>query len=280
MSQNTLCYFVSDLHGKINRYEKLFSEIEKEKPSIVLFGGDLLPPRNTSFFEDFLAPNCRKMKLKMGSAYPRLFIILGNDDARCTESDLINYQKQEIWEYLNCKFADHGKYRFYGYGYVPPTPFILKDWEKYDISRFVDPGCIHPNEGKYTVEISEDVLSYSTIMDDLKLMTDGHDLKNSVFLFHAPPYNSYLDRAALDGVKFEHVPLDVHVGSIAIQRFIEEKQPLITLHGHIHESSRITGFWKQNFKNTWSYSAALEGELLSLIKFDLENPESAIRVII
>ena len=37
------CFFVSDLHGQIERYQKLFKLIEKEKPSAVFLGGDLLP---------------------------------------------------------------------------------------------------------------------------------------------------------------------------------------------------------------------------------------------
>lgn len=280
MSRNTLCFFVSDLHGKKNRYENLFAEIEKDHPDLVLFGGDLLPPRNITFFEDYFAPLCLDLKEKLKDSYPRMLIILGNDDARCTEAKIMELQNEHIWEYINFKETQYKNYNFYGYCFVPPTPFQLKDWEKYDVSRFADPGCVHPNEGIYTVDIQEDVLLYSTIQDDLKLLVKDSDLSNSIFLFHSPPYNSFLDRAALDNVKFEHVPLDVHVGSIAIQRFIEEKQPLITLHGHIHESSRITGEWKQKFGRTWSFSAAYEGNTLSIIKFDPNNPEKAVRILI
>jgi len=35
------CFFVSDLHGKIDRYRKLFSEIITDEPSAVFLGGDL-----------------------------------------------------------------------------------------------------------------------------------------------------------------------------------------------------------------------------------------------
>jgi len=35
---------------------------------------------------------------------------------------------------------------------VPPTPFLLKDWEKYDVSAYVDPGCVSPEEGYHRVE--------------------------------------------------------------------------------------------------------------------------------
>ena len=38
-----LCFFVSDLHGKKDRYNKLFRKIEEERPYSVFLGGDLLP---------------------------------------------------------------------------------------------------------------------------------------------------------------------------------------------------------------------------------------------
>ncbi|NVO19707.1 MAG: hypothetical protein HXX13_08405 [Bacteroidetes bacterium] len=97
---------------------------------------------------------------------------------------------------------------------------------------------------------------------------------------HSPPYQCNLGRAALDGKVVDHIPLDVHVGSITIQRFIESKQPYITLHVHVHESMRLTGEWKQRFGNTWSFNAAHDGSELSLIVFELHNPQWAERILI
>lgn len=37
------CFFVSDLHGHVDRYQKLFNAIEQEYPFAVFMGGDLLP---------------------------------------------------------------------------------------------------------------------------------------------------------------------------------------------------------------------------------------------
>jgi Icc-related predicted phosphoesterase len=79
---------------------------------------------------------------------------------------------------------------------------------------------------------------------------------------------------------YEHVPLDVHVGSIAIQRFIEERQPMLTLHGHIHESTRLTGAWQEQFGNTLSFNAAHDGPELSLIRFHLNRPGEAVRLLV
>jgi Icc-related predicted phosphoesterase len=78
----------------------------------------------------------------------------------------------------------------------------------------------------------------------------------------------------------DNTTLDVHVGSIAIRRFIEKRQPLITLHGHIHESARLTGSWRERLGRTWAFSAAHDGAELALVRFDPADPERATRVLI
>jgi hypothetical protein len=206
-------------------------------------------------------------------------LILGNDDARITEKDFIEAEQLGVWKYLHQRKIDHGGFSFYGYSYIPPSPFRLKDWERYDVSRYADPGCIHPTEGFFTVEPKEDI-EYSTIKEDLKNLIEEQNLKNTVLLFHSPPYQTGLDRAALDGKFIDHVPLDVHVGSIAIKRFIEERKPLISLHGHIHESSRLTGIWREKIGETLSMSAAWDGPELALVSFHTEDPSTAERRII
>ena len=281
----TKYFFVSDLHGKTDRYLKLFNQIKDEKPDVVFFGGDLLPhalkkvENYDNFAIDFIFSNLWQLKEALQNQYPDIFLILGNDDARCEEEKFITESNKGLFHYANQKKFLLKKYKIFGYSFVPPTPFQNKDWEKYDVSRYADPGCIHPTEGFRTIEITEDI-EYATIKKDLDDLALNEDLSNAIFLFHSPPYKTNLDRAALDGKMIDHVPLDVHVGSIAIQRFIEEKQPLITLHGHIHESTRLTGYWKQQFEKTISFNAAHDGNELSVIKFNLEDIGKAVRILI
>ena len=85
------------------------------------------------------------------------------------------------------------------------------------------------------------------------------------------------DRAALDGRSVDHAPLDVHVGSIALRRLIEARQPLLTLHGHVHESARLTGRWRERIGRTHCLGAAHDGEELALIRFDPDDLERATR---
>ncbi|HXF72182.1 MAG TPA: metallophosphoesterase [Actinomycetota bacterium] len=64
------------------------------------------------------------------------------------------------------------------------------------------------------------------------------DLRRAIFNFHAPPYGSNLDEApALDeDMKYLHGGRAMRpVGSKAVREAIIEHQPLLSLHGHIHE---------------------------------------------
>ncbi len=280
-------FFVSDLHGKESRYEKLFAAIVSEKPGLVLIGGDILPSgilksiiketEHLDFILSYIKPELEELRKNLKDDYPTIGVILGNDDPRSEEASLMELEKEELLHYIHFKSIRYHDFTICGYSFVPPTPFRLKDWERYDVSRYVDPGCSAPFEGIRTVEISDYDAEYATIMQDIALLTENLSMEKTIMLFHSPPYDSYLDRAALDGMKVDYVPLDVHVGSIAIRRFIEEKQPLITLHGHVHESSRLTGHWRQKFNKTNAFSAAYDREELALVKIDLDSPVNAMR---
>ena len=286
----SISFFVSDLHGSVERYNKLFLKIEQEIPDAVFMGGDLLPSglfmftSNSNVPEDFIHDIIIKgfstLKEKLKTKYPRVFIILGNDDSKADEEVFIKGDEDGLWEYVHNKKVKFGEYNVYGYSYVPPTPFLMKDWEKYDVSRYVDPGCVPPEDGSRSVFVKKDDIIYSTIKEDIEILVGEADVSKSIFLFHTPPYKTKLDRAALDGKFHEHVPIDVHVGSIAVQRFIDEKQPLITLHGHIHESARITGSWQDKLGETFAFSAAHDDKELALVKFDPKFPEKASRELI
>lgn len=278
----TGCFFVSDLHGRIDLYRKFFRAVHESRPGAVFVGGDILPhfgldggPQD--FLRDFLFKELANLRAELGEAYPSIFIILGNDDGRLAETSLIDATGEKLLLYIHNRMERFEDHSVYGYSFIPPSPFRLKDWERYDVSRYVDPGCISPEEGAHTVPVPPDELRFGTIARDLEALAGSGDLRKAVFLFHAPPYQTGLDRAALDGRTIDHVPLDVHVGSIAIRRFIESAQPLLTLHGHVHESARLSGSWRSRIGETVTLSAAHDGPELALVRFDLEDPESAVR---
>ncbi|MCU0235489.1 MAG: metallophosphoesterase [Acidobacteria bacterium] len=269
--------FASDLHGRESRYQTLFSLLRAERPQAVFLGGDLLPAGAPDFSAGFLLPALSRLRREMGGEYPRVFLILGNDDPRREEAVLIRHEKEGLWQYVHNRRVAWGPYAVYGYACVPPTPFLLKDWERYDVSRFVDPGCVAPEDGRFSSEVAGEEKGFPTIQEDLEALAGADPLQGAIFLFHSPPYQTRLDRAALDGRQVDGAPMDVHVGSIAIRRFIEDRQPLITLHGHVHESTRLTGSWQERIGKTFCFSAAHDGPELAVIGFDPQNPGRATR---
>lgn len=284
MDSPRLC-FVTDLHGKRSRYEKLFGFLEDNPPNILLIGGDFLPSHvhfkggMEDFISQYLKEQLGGLRMRLREKYPFIGLIFGNDDPAAYLEMVKNLEKDKLLTYLHNRSVSVGRYSVYGYAYVPPTPFRLKDWERYDVSRYADPGCVAPEEGVFSINPEEDILHY-TISEGLEALTGRKDLSSSVFLFHSPPYQTHLDRAALDGQYVDYVPLDVHVGSIAIRRFIENRQPLATFHGHIHESARLTGYWYESIGNTFMCNAATEGDQLAVICMDLTNPSKAERIIL
>jgi len=279
------CLFVSDLHGRVDRYEKLFNVIQSDRPSVVFLGGDLTPhfadaSDYDDFLDDFISINLLRLRDSLGAEYPDVFAILGNDDPRAQEDKARELADRDLWHYAHNASREVAGHSVLGYSYVPPTPFLNKDWEKYDVSRYVPPGAVSPEEGIRSVPVEPRETRNATILNDLDRLTAEIDLTRAVMLFHTPPYDTNLDRAATDGMMVDHVPLDLHVGSIAVQRFIEKRQPLLTLHGHIHESARLTGSWRDRIGGTHMFSAAHDGPELCVVCFDLEDLESAERTLL
>ncbi len=277
--------FVSDIHGSIPHFQHLFQIIRQEMPDAVFFGGDLLPLHLVKhgtmekFLETTIFSEMKKIQNDCDNKI-RFIVILGNDDPRMYEHLFLFAEKVGLLDYINQKTISYKKMFITGYSFVPPTPFQLKDWERYDVSQFTDVGVVPLEQGKRTIDIPLDEIKYATITEDLEQLSLQSPPRKTIYLFHSPPYQSYLDRADLSGKKVDHAPLDVHVGSIAIQRFIKTCQPLLTLHGHVHESAHITGRWKEKFDRTYSFSAAHDGPELAVIRFDTRRLQDATRELI
>lgn len=67
----------------------------------------------------------------------------------------------------------------------------------------------------------------------------------AILNIHVPPFESSLDTAFEVGEDLSYVmkggrPHEVSTGSPAVRQIIEETQPLLSLHGHIHESKGVT----------------------------------------
>jgi Icc-related predicted phosphoesterase len=74
-----------------------------------------------------------------------------------------------------------------------------------------------------------------------KTVSQLKSVETSCFCFHVPPYNSTIDMAPKLDATLRPVyeggrPAFIPVGSTSVRKIIEKYQPLLGLHGHIHES--------------------------------------------
>jgi len=111
-----------------------------------------------------------------------------------------------------------------------------------------------------------------------KKVNKVRNMEKALFNFHAPPYNTKLDLAPkLDkNMKIVYVggkPEMVHVGSKAVRKVEEECQPLMGLHGHIHESYASDKIGKTVVVNPGSEytEGILRGFIIELDKNGLKN---------
>jgi uncharacterized protein len=85
-------------------------------------------------------------------------------------------------------------------------------------------------------------LDENALYERIKRLADQVESPTTaIFNLHVPPYDSGLDTAReitpeLTVVYKSGAPHEIPVGSTAVRQIIEEYQPLLALHGHIHES--------------------------------------------
>lgn len=100
-----------------------------------------------------------------------------------------------------------------------------------------------------------------------ELVAKVEDKSNAIFNFHAPPYGFALDLAPeLTQDLIQAADRKIHVGSKAVAKMIEKYQPLLGLHGHIHESRGVQKIRKTTIINPGSeYSEGiLKGVVIML----------------
>ncbi len=121
-------------------------------------------------------------------------------------------------------------------------------------------------------DVSEEQLR--ELIDGLAAKTEN--VQNSIFNLHAPPVGSTLDTAyKLDSsvdppkvVTQAGQPVSTGVGSVAVREAIEKYQPLVGLHGHIHESRSIANLGRTMCINPGSEygEGILRGVIVNLSK--------------
>jgi Icc-related predicted phosphoesterase len=131
----------------------------------------------------------------------------------------------------------------------------------------------------YTPWNTERECSEEELEDRLRTMVEKvNDLERCIFNIHCPPYNSRIDVCPkLDDelrVVYEMGnPVLAPAGSTAVRKLIEEAQPLVGLHGHIHEARGEVQIGRTLCLNPGSvYSeGVLNGVLVTLSESEVQD---------
>ncbi|MBW2056165.1 MAG: metallophosphoesterase [Deltaproteobacteria bacterium] len=107
-----------------------------------------------------------------------------------------------------------------------------------------------------------------------KLVSQVQDMETAIFNFHAPPHGTMLDECAkLSEDLVPSTEESISAGSVAVLNAIKKYQPLLGLHGHIHESRAVQKIGRTTCINPGSEytEAILRAVLITLEKNKVKN---------
>jgi uncharacterized protein len=286
--------FTADLHGNEQQYQQLVDYAITLKAKSVIIGGDICPKVFPFLQRDFyiqlqgkfLEERLPFLLSPLKSAGIGAYLIMGNDDAKANLPILEKYD-DELYHIIHSRRLNLTEdFDIVGYPYVSITPFGIKDWEKYEFSSTPESyrqeytkrklanyrldGIKSTQNGWENFRFDDTMAMGDSIQNDLLGPEFREHPKKTIYVIHAPPSDTKLDMVPRGSA-----------GSFAVREFIENAQPYLTLHGHIHETVELSGSFRDRVRNTLCMAAGnLEGEGLALIVFDLYHPENAERIVI
>ncbi|MBD3194244.1 MAG: phosphoesterase [Candidatus Lokiarchaeota archaeon] len=242
--------FITDLHGTKSKYKKVHDIAKAENVNMVINGGDMLPTHPNFFIQDEFIQSFLDEYLNDFDREKIYYLGMAGNDDLITFDDLLiqTFEKYSYTEYIAQRWVKIGQFEFIGMNFITDLPFGLKDRARIDNDDFEFPKQIGKQLISSNGEIKEikDWFAYArnlpTIEEELENLPEPENYRKTIYIFHMPPSNISLDVCS-DASR---------VGSKAIFEFIKKRQPLFTLHGHIHESVSMSGKWYNKIGNTIS----------------------------
>lgn len=236
------------MHGSWWKYERLFTIAIDQGIDAVINGGDLLPFEGGLYKQgQFISGYLDEYFSRFNSKKIYYLSCPGNDDLRIFDTLYDETcDKYPFVKNLAQRKIEIQGYEFIGMNWVADYPFQLKDRCRRDTETYVFPhqfgkGVLSWDGG---LKYLDDWFSYAqdlpTIEEELDQLVRPGNMKKCVYIIHMPPAGLGLDVCS-DGRE---------VGSKAIYRFFEKNQPLLSLHGHIHESPVMSGKWFSKLGST------------------------------
>jgi Icc-related predicted phosphoesterase len=266
--------YTSDLHGNEQHYARILHFAIEQGARTVVLGGDLFPNSHEpgrglflqrQFLRDVFAPWLHRIRAEFRSL--SVYALPGNEDWASTTDLLVDLAESELFYPLHHRvWWLNGRTWLAGSSLVPITPFVAKDWDRLEGIEPEPPfpigGGMRSMYGLLRSLTLADVRALPTITEELALFPAQSNPAGTIYVFHSPPYATALDRLA-DGRA---------VGSRAVRAFIEEYQPPLTLHGHIHESPMVSGSYAERIGRTLCVNPGQSPDRLHAVIFDTDDP--------
>ncbi len=269
--------FTADLHGNKAQYEKLFDKARGVDFAVI--GGDITPPGGIDEQRKFIENELIRLIADFKSKHKNvdIYLMLGNDDW-VSNMQVLARENNRLYKIIhNQVYKLNEDFNLVGYSYVPITPFAIKDFEKFDskdpqlqkgvtLQGFKSSG-FELLPFKFNPEDRED-----NIENDFKNILRLSEPAKTIYAIHTPPYNTNLDM----------VYAAVHVGSLAVRRFIEQQRPYLTLHGHIHETIEVSNHFRDKINRAICLGVGNNAHEkgLAVITFDLYDLNSIKREVL
>ncbi len=241
-------FFTSDLHGAPSLYEQVLALVATRRPEAVVIGGDLGPHHlgeegvrlQRVFLQGFLVEFARR--LREAHAGTTLLLLMGNDDW-AANADCLEQHHGDLWHLLHERAVRVGDTAVAGSSWVPITPFAIKDWERWEDGDEEHPVALTGvgSRGGLIAPVAFDPERRTpSIADALAGLAAASPPAATILVSHSPPRDTHCDVTRQQR----------HVGSRALRSYIERHQPPLVLSGHIHESPRMTGSYRDTIGRT------------------------------
>lgn len=233
--------YVTDLHGVKWKYERIYEIAISSGIDILIDGGDMLPTRPNFFIQDKFILEFFEPYFTQIDAQNMYYLFMPGNDDLIIHDDLLDEiaNKYKFIQNIQQRLYKINEFEFIGMNWVTDLPFGLKDRVRMDTNDFKFPRqigkpIISTKNGLKTID---DWFAYArtlpTIKEELENLVLPENMEKSIYVIHMPPSDVSLD-----------VCRDTRrVGSKAIYEFLKIHQPLLSLHGHIHESPEVSNIW-------------------------------------
>jgi Icc-related predicted phosphoesterase len=252
--------YASDLHSNKDFYKQLYDLTNNFQADEIILGGDLFAYSNSHkeqlvFMEGFLIPFFQSLNIPVS-------LIAGNTDLAFVFEKLRNHLSGEEYRFLcNKPHYIGSKIPVFGFPLVTPSPFKLKNFERRDLTNdkvVLESGYVLDRNGNPIKVVGDYLNTLPSIEEEIK----SFSISDSIWVTHVPPSGGVLDLLSNKQT----------AGSKAIRQKIIKEKPILSLHGHIHESPKISGKWYEEIGETLSINPGQGNEFHAVI-IDIDSTE-------